>query len=107
MVNNTAYYKVRSFPLIDSSQTNVFQVLGINKDASDAEIKKVRIMLRPSLALKMGQAYRKESLRWHPDKNPGDKRAAAEEKFKKASATLRASPDPISLEKRMRCCPIP
>lgn len=52
MVNNTEYYKV----------------LGISKDATEADIKK---------------AYRKESLKWHPDKNPGDKRAAAEEKFKK------------------------
>lgn len=55
MVNNTEYYKI----------------LGIGKDASEADIKK---------------AYRKESLKWHPDKNPGDKRALAEEKFKKVSA---------------------
>lgn len=54
MVNNTEYYKI----------------LGIGKDASEADIKK---------------AYRKESLKWHPDKNPGDKRAVAEEKFKKVS----------------------
>lgn len=54
MVNNTEYYKI----------------LGIGKDASEADIKK---------------AYRKESLKWHPDKNPGDKRALAEEKFKKVS----------------------
>ncbi|KAL1413010.1 Molecular chaperone (DnaJ superfamily) [Vanrija albida] len=63
MVNNTEYYKV----------------LGLSKDASEAEIKK---------------AYRKESLKWHPDKNPGDKRAAAEEKFKKIGEAYEVLSDP-------------
>lgn len=50
------------------------QTLGLSKDASEADIKK---------------AYRKESLKWHPDKNPGDKRAAAEDKFKKVNLVVR------------------
>lgn len=53
------------------------QVLGLSKDATEADIKK---------------AYRKESLKWHPDKNPGDKRAAAEEKFKKVSLVVQYRP---------------
>lgn len=45
-----------------------YEVLGISRDAVDEEIKKV---------------YRKLALRYHPDKNPGNKEA--EEKFKEAA----------------------
>ena len=45
-----------------------YEILGISKSASAAEIKK---------------AYRKKAIEFHPDKNPGD--AAAEENFKKAA----------------------
>jgi molecular chaperone DnaJ len=50
------------------TQRDYYDILGINKDASADEIKK---------------AYRQTALKYHPDRNPGDREA--EEQFKEAA----------------------
>lgn len=59
-----------------------YSVLGLDKKASADEIKK---------------AYRKLAVKYHPDKNPGNK--AAEEKFKEANEAYQVLSDP---EKRTK-----
>jgi len=64
------------------SKRDYYEILGVTKSASEAEIKK---------------AYRKMAIKYHPDKNPDDK--AAEDKFKEAAEAYEVLSNP---EKRQR-----
>ena len=64
------------------AKRDYYEVLGVAKNASDDEIKK---------------AYKKMAIKYHPDRNPGDKEA--EEKFKEAAEAYDVLRDP---QKRAR-----
>ena len=59
------------------AKRDYYEVLGVDKSASEDEIKK---------------AYRKIAIKYHPDRNPGDKEA--EEKFKEAAEAYNILHDP-------------
>jgi molecular chaperone DnaJ len=58
------------------SKADYYEVLGVARDCDDQELK---------------SAYRKMALKYHPDRNPGDK--VAEEKFKEASEAYQVLSD--------------
>ncbi|MBQ2025645.1 MAG: DnaJ domain-containing protein, partial [Paludibacteraceae bacterium] len=65
-----------------AEKRDYYEVLGVAKTATADEIKK---------------AYRKKAIQYHPDKNPGDKKA--EEMFKEAAEAYDVLSDP---QKRQR-----
>src|ERR1700728_2336101 len=58
------------------SKADYYEVLGVARDCSDQELK---------------SAYRKQALKYHPDRNPGNH--ASEEKFKEASEAYQVLSD--------------
>ncbi|HNY47377.1 MAG TPA: DnaJ domain-containing protein, partial [Casimicrobium sp.] len=59
------------------AKKDFYTLLGLEKSASEDEIKK---------------AYRKLAMKYHPDRNPGDK--ASEENFKEAKEAYEILSDP-------------
>jgi molecular chaperone DnaJ len=59
------------------AKEDFYEVLGVSRDVSEQDLK---------------SAYRKQALKYHPDRNPGDH--AAEEKFKTASEAYQVLSDP-------------
>src|SRR5215212_2487740 len=60
-----------------AKKRDYYEVLGVNRDASDEDIKK---------------AYRKLAMKHHPDRNPDSKES--EEKFKEAKEAYEVLSDP-------------
>lgn len=70
------------------AEQDYYKILGVEKTASADEIKK---------------AYRKFAMKYHPDRNPGDKQA--EEMFKKGSEAYEVLSDPAKRERYDRFGP--
>lgn len=61
------------------SKADYYEILNVSRDASPEEIKK---------------SYRRLAMEYHPDRNPGDKAKAAEEKFKQVKEAYEVLKDP-------------
>lgn len=66
------------------AKKDYYETLGVSKDATQAELKK---------------AHKKAALRWHPDKNSGDKKEQAQKEFISVQQAYEVLGDP---EKRKR-----
>ncbi len=61
-----------------ATKRDFYEVLGVAKTASDAELK---------------SAYRKMALKWHPDRHTGEEKKSAEEKFKEINEAYQVLSD--------------
>mmetsp|Transcript_43210 Transcript_43210/g.78609 ORF Transcript_43210/g.78609 Transcript_43210/m.78609 type:complete len:252 (+) Transcript_43210:73-828(+) len=70
-----------------AKEPSYYEVLGIDRKADTAAIKK---------------AYRKEAMRWHPDKNP-DNKEEAEKKFREVAEAYEVLSDPDTRKRYDNC----
>jgi len=63
---------------MSSNKKDYYEILGVSKDATEDQIRR---------------AYKKLAVKWHPDKNPNNKKQA-EEKFKEISEAYSVLSDP-------------
>jgi DnaJ-class molecular chaperone len=62
-----------------ASKSDYYDILGVSKTASPADLKK---------------AYRKQALEWHPDRHQGEDKVAAEKRFKEINEAYQILSDP-------------
>ena len=74
------------------SKRDYYDVLGVSRNASEAELKK---------------AYRRLAMKYHPDRNAGDQAADAERKFKEAKEAYEILSEPQKRAAMLSCrrCP--
>ena len=71
-----------------AAERDFYKILGIKRNANAAQIKK---------------AYRKLTMKYHPDKNQGDQKEAAKKKFQDVAAANEMLTDPDKRRRYDRC----
>ena len=81
---HSTLYSLSAVAVIDP-MGDYYDVLGVDRSASEPDIKK---------------AYRRIAMKYHPDRNPGDK--TAEERFKEAARQLETDDDEERFNERLK-----